>query len=424
MKVGFFFENIGLEKIDFSNPNSGNPGCGGTQYAMITCAFNLQVRGIKVKLYTLVDGIFPKNLEVSKVENFYEALRDSKRERLILIYKPLVSGVDWILRENANLEGTKLVQWLHVTPSQSFLRKIAKIPEVRAVVALGHNQFTRLKDNPISEKVVLIPPHVTLGRRVERPYNSRNLEQIVFVGALVPAKGVHILLDQWSKIRKRIPNAKLIVIGSGNLYNSNLRMGPRGIAENSYEERMFRNLINDGSVEFVGKVDSSTRDQLIAGSAVGIVNPSAETEVFCVSAIEMQLLGTPIVALKRYGLRDILIHKETGLHYMFRRNLWKHVVKLINDVKLNEKLSKNGKGIYLKKVGNPTTRWVELLIAINNNQKIPTKFESDVAGMQYRVATWNSVLVNRMEPYWPTLVELYWRCRMIVSRIIKLLWGY
>jgi glycosyltransferase involved in cell wall biosynthesis len=68
--------------------------------------------------------------------------------------------------------------------------------------------------------------------------SPENKEQIVtYVGALIPTKGFHKLAKVWKNILKKVPTAKLQVIGDGKLYNKNAVLGPHGIAEAKYEKK-------------------------------------------------------------------------------------------------------------------------------------------------------------------------------------------
>ena len=42
MKVAFYLENKDIQKVDFTNPELGNPGCGGTQFLFAATPYYLK----------------------------------------------------------------------------------------------------------------------------------------------------------------------------------------------------------------------------------------------------------------------------------------------------------------------------------------------------------------------------------------------
>ncbi|WP_332400851.1 glycosyltransferase [Lactococcus laudensis] len=155
-------------------------------------------------------------------------------------------------------------------------------------------------------------------------YNAINLDNypirdnvqenniICFVGSITPAKGFHVLAKQWPKIKKKIPDAKLYVIGSGNLYDRNQRLGKFSIAESTYE-KTFINYLTDrngaisSDVKFFGVLDNNLKIEVMNKAKVGVVNPTARGETFCISAIEFEALDIPVVSRKKWTFKRISI---------------------------------------------------------------------------------------------------------------------
>ena len=63
-----------------------------------------------------------------------------------------------------------------------------------------------------------------------KPFSARK-NHVVYIGSIVPLKGLHLLTKAWSSVLKEVPDAQLYIIGSGNLYNQNEKLGKYGIAE-------------------------------------------------------------------------------------------------------------------------------------------------------------------------------------------------
>jgi glycosyltransferase involved in cell wall biosynthesis len=150
---------------------------------------------------------------------------------------------------------------------------------------------------------------------------------VACVTRLKKYKGVHLLLHAMKHVRKEVPNAKLIIAGSGD-YFPKLQ---------SLSDKLH---LND--IEFTGfltveqKVDIYRRAQVV-------VNPSAK-EGWGLTVIESNACGTPVVAAEVPGLIDSVIDGETGFLYPHSDTeaMARHIVRLLKDENLRKKLSKRG----------------------------------------------------------------------------------
>jgi len=117
---------------------------------------------------------------------------------------------------------------------------------------------------------------------------SRREGYVLFVGRLVPYKGVSVLLSAMRRVQARRP-APLVVAGDGPL-----RDGLEDLA---------RNLGVDAT--FLGRVDDETLATLYAKAAVTVL-PSVNTqEAFGVALLESLASGTPVVASDLPGVRHV-----------------------------------------------------------------------------------------------------------------------
>ena len=110
---------------------------------------------------------------------------------------------------------------------------------------------------------------------------------LLFVGALGPHKGVDVLLDAYRRLRRRVP---LVLIGT-----------PRADTP----------AIDDPNVYVVRDVPSAQVMSAWRHCSVGIV-PSVWEEPMGQVAVEAMLAERPVVASDVGGLRDIVLHGETG----------------------------------------------------------------------------------------------------------------
>lgn len=123
-------------------------------------------------------------------------------------------------------------------------------------------------------------------------------EKIIFyIGRLVHEKGVHILLDAFSKVLAYRDKTKLVIAGKGPA------------APYLKEHAQALGIYN--RVFFAGFVDDSTRNRLYKCSDVAVV-PSLY-EPFGITALEAMASGTPVVVSDVGGLGEVVRHGVTGM---------------------------------------------------------------------------------------------------------------
>jgi glycosyltransferase involved in cell wall biosynthesis len=126
---------------------------------------------------------------------------------------------------------------------------------------------------------------------------------LVFVGRVVPEKGVGDALAALALLRERLPDATLAVVGDGPARPGfELEARRLGIAE---------------QVHFVGAVPPEDVP-LYLGAADVFLGPSRRsaegwTEAQGLSFVEAQLAGLPVIATDAGGLRDVVTDGATGL---------------------------------------------------------------------------------------------------------------
>jgi len=421
-KIAFFLDNSKIADVDFTEVELGNPGCGASEFVIVQVASGLSRRGHKVVLYVTEKGRFPNLLKVIKVSSLEQAFMKSIVANEFLVHRLEISSNSLVYQKLSSIDDLKAIPWLQLTPSQSLARKLAAEPAVVSAIAVGANQVTRMRDNPLFPKLYLISNPIAKPNH----FQNRELEpanQVVFVGALTSAKGFHILADQWAKIRAQVPDARLKVIGSGLLYDKHKKLGAFSLAESNYEKRIFKKLdYFDDSVEFLGTVsDPRRKNELIAQSKVGVVNPSGQTETFCVAAAEIQSLGVPIVSIRRFGLRDTVKNKKTGLQYYSPKRLHRYIVKLMRDEELRNRLGKNGPNWTAKyELENILDEWEEYLTALEGRTHSSLNCpRASSPKIQYILASANGLILSAFKGKWPTLVEIYDFFRFKVKRLLR-----
>lgn len=131
---------------------------------------------------------------------------------------------------------------------------------------------------------------------------------VLFAGALVPEKGLHVLLEAVSGI-EQLENIEIVVAGSASLWltpeNTNNR-------QSTAYENQIRQLASGLRMRWLGPVPASAMAGVYAAADVCVV-PSTWDEPFGMVACEAMAAGTPVIASARGGLSQIVEQGETGL---------------------------------------------------------------------------------------------------------------
>lgn len=175
----------------------------------------------------------------------------------------------------------------------------------------------------------------------------------------------------WPGIVKEVPDAKLIVIGSGQLYGDK-KLGEYGIAETEYE-RSFIKFITDEdgkilpSVEFKG-ILGKEKFEIYRCASVGVANPSHSRETFGLVIVEMATVTLPVVTIKKSGYYDTIINGETGILCSSLEEMQKNIIRLLLDEDENKRLGENAKE-YIKKFSPEIffSQWKHLLEDVYND---------------------------------------------------------
>lgn len=120
---------------------------------------------------------------------------------------------------------------------------------------------------------------------------------VAFAGRLTREKGVDVLLRAFGSVRNKVPNAKLMIAGSGQ------------------EQEALKTLVQDlGLEEAVSMPGRLNRNELEERSKTAWVQavPSRWAEPFGLVAAEAMMQGRAVVASATGGLQEIVEHGRTG----------------------------------------------------------------------------------------------------------------
>lgn len=126
---------------------------------------------------------------------------------------------------------------------------------------------------------------------------------ILFVGRLLPIKGVHLLLRAMPQVAEQAPDAALVVVGSA---------GYRSRRRTPYVRRLHRTAERLGDrVRFVPFVEHGAVPDWFRLADVLAV-PSGRMEAFGLVNVEAMATGVPVVATRCGGMTEIIEDGVTG----------------------------------------------------------------------------------------------------------------
>lgn len=334
-KIAFFLKSDELGYTDFSHVEDGNPGVGGSEYMVVLVAHLLNCRenNIDVILYTLSDGIFPKNLCVKKIESLRKAIIDAEEEHcdyFAFKYKPFYikdGSLDFFYLN------VKLMPWCHNFASSHDLSFFAKNPNIFRIICVSKEQMESYIDHEAYKKSVYLYNAVNTACVKKYDVQNNPIENrknvVTYIGSIIPEKGLHWIAEIWSDVLAKVPDAELHIIGSGRLYQRDAQLGRFGIAEKNYEDYLMKYFTHDGkvlpSVHFHG-VMGEEKNEILLQTKVGIPNPSGKTETFGITAVEMQLMGCFITTIECVGYLDTVFN---GFLYKRKQDFLKTVLKAL-----------------------------------------------------------------------------------------------
>lgn len=149
-----------------------------------------------------------------------------------------------------------------------------------------------------AEHITVIAPAIDRAPLPHLPEKERRPTLIV-VGRIVRSKRVEDALTALAHVRRQAPDCQLWIIGAGaDDYVAELR-------------RLAAQLAVADSVQFLGRVDEEEKYARLARAHV-LIHPS-QREGWGINVIEANAMGTPAVGYRVPGLRDSIMHGETGL---------------------------------------------------------------------------------------------------------------
>jgi len=226
-------------------------------------------RPFSVNGYLWANGkILPQGLKLDFLpEIFSGAWQNSRTKTALLAFVILIAHILGIYR--------KIDCWLAISEFMRNTFITAGLPSEK--VRLLRHSWNARKVEP--ENLKIPPPPV--------PY-------LLFLGRLTESKGLHILLRAWSQAVEKVPNAKLLIAGSGPM------------------EKELCNILHElPRCEYLGQVDGKLKQQLLS-QTTALVIPSIWWEPLGLVVYEAYDYSKPVLAARSGGLTETVVDGETG----------------------------------------------------------------------------------------------------------------
>ena len=190
---------------------------------------------------------------------------------------------------------------------------------------------------------------------------NKGRRTILSVGRLSPEKGVHVLIEAFSKIAGAVPDVDLVIVGSPTPtafeFIVLLAKDPKVLALGSYYRGKLKrsNYIGQlhesvpeelrNRVKFEGEMTQREIAERYHAAAV-FAFPSVWDEPFGIPVIEAMASGVPVVATRSGAVPEIIDQEKSGLLVEpgNSQELAECMLNVLNNSKLSQSLSSAGRG--------------------------------------------------------------------------------
>ncbi len=174
-------------------------------------------------------------------------------------------------------------------------------------------------------------------RKKRKLIDKSDYYNILFIGRIVPKKGLHTLIHSAALIKKKYPKINIIAVGSS---------WPGKKKETKYM-RQVKKLSSRLKVPiyFTGYIPPHLINKMYHLGDV-FINPTQFNEGLGMVNMEAMTSGIPVIASNRGGIKELIQHKKTGLLVSDYKNpnaFAKQIKYLIEHPKLVKNITKNAR---------------------------------------------------------------------------------
>lgn len=332
--IAFFLNQPNIKEKDLSDLMTKSYRLGGSEYEFLLVSYFIEQRnnGIQSHLLSNYNGKVPHQrfFHVNNLEEACEFCVKNSIKKLVVDIKQFKE--DTLKRYSKKIE---FLIWAHNIIGDYYLNKCLTYSCVQKIICVSQSQMLSYQSHPAFMKSCYIYNIIPFKEKdfYKSKITSRDQHNVVYMGCIRPDKGFHVIAKAWPQVLRSVPNAQLYVIGNGQLYGKNITLGKHGIATQEYED-VFLPFLTDNkgdilpSVHFMGLLGDE-KYEIMGKCKVGIPNPTNSTETFCISGVEMELMGCSVTTLK------LPVYEETQMNkkYLFEdeKQISDFIIKRLND---------------------------------------------------------------------------------------------
>jgi glycosyltransferase involved in cell wall biosynthesis len=371
-KLAFYFDASKLGEWEWSTFLNGEVGMSGTDGQFLLLV-NEMSDLFKVYFYLNEGYSSTDKLTTVRVQDLSAAALDAKHQKVdLLIFN---NKGDDSTREGIKTLNTldqPFIMWDHNGPAKDFEDLLSKSSSLRRIVCVSKAHANWHRHKRYFNKVTFIYNGKDYAGIL--PTNRDEKFNIGYLGAVDESKGFHWVAKAWPKVKSAIPNASLTVIGSIKTHDRTRKTGDLGIAAEEFETNYIKpylgNTLHEMSgVNFTGHISPKEMVSHFRRLNLGIVNPNIKggaTETFCVSAIDFQGHGIPVIGGNAGGLRETVQNRKTGILINNSEKLADAIIGLVKDKRLLLSLTENCSKWVIEKFSRREiiSEWINLIEAV------------------------------------------------------------
>jgi glycosyltransferase involved in cell wall biosynthesis len=303
------------------------------------------------RLYPVDNWVFNRSLSgmVDQIEaDVYEAHTVSGYGFLKALKKrgtgkPFIQTVHGVLEDEYIQSSKSVSPSLRMKLSNVFMRRLAGLEkeaskEATLIVTVSQYSVQRLVQlYGVNEQKIRVVPNGVDTRRFKPTDECTKVLDVIggdyehvvlFVGNLIPRKGLHYLVDAAKHVAKEDSEAKFVVVGDGPIKSHLILYAKeQGVLD---------------KFAFLGYVPEEMLHQLYNCADV-FVSPSVQ-EGQGITLLEAQATAKPVVAFNVTAIKEVVKNGETGLLVKPDSNeLADAISTLLSDESLREKMGRSGR---------------------------------------------------------------------------------
>jgi glycosyltransferase involved in cell wall biosynthesis len=257
--------------------------------------------------------------------------------------KPFIQTIHGVLADEYIKSSKSVSPSLRTKLSNLFMRHLAEIEketakEATLIVTVSRYSAQKIvKLYGVNEKKIRVVPNgvdpqwfkpTQDCRKIRDLIGGSNEQVILFVGNLIPRKGLHYLIEAAKQVLKENEETRFVIVGDGPLKSHLVSYSKaQGVSE---------------KFVFLGYVSEEMLHRLYSCADV-FASPSIQ-EGQGITLLEAQATAKPVVAFNVTAIKEVIKNKETGLLVKPDRNkLANAILTLLSDKTLREKMGRSGR---------------------------------------------------------------------------------